>query len=168
MSPVVIVLIGVSGSGKPTVGKLLARDLDCQFYEGDDYHSQANKEKMHQGVPLSDRDRWPWLAAIRKLISEILAQQKSAVVACSALTQSYRDYLRLDGVQFVYLKGNFDLIRERLENRRTHFFDPRLLESQFETLEEPRGALAIDIAQTPDAIVREIENGLDLRKGILK
>ena len=160
-----IVLIGVSGSGKTTVVKLLARDLDCQFYEGDDYHPQANKEKMHKGIPLSDADRWPWLAAIRDLISEILAQQKDAVLACSALTQSYRDYLRLDGVQFVYLKGDFDLIRERLEKRRTHFFDPDLLESQFETLEEPRGALAVEITQTPAAIVQEIEKGLDLRKG---
>lgn len=160
----VIVLFGVSGSGKSTVGKLLARDLDCQFYEGDDYHPQANKEKMHKGIPLSDADRWPWLAAIRDFICEILVQQKDAVVACSALKQSYRDYLRLDGVQFVYLKGDFDLIRERLEKRRPHFFDPGLLESQFETLEEPRGALAVDIAQAPAALVQEIEKGLDLRK----
>lgn len=159
--PLVLILIGVSGSGKSTVGKLLARELDCEFYEGDDYHPQANKDKMRDGIPLTDEDRWPWLAAISDLISEILAQKKDAVIACSALTQAYRDYLRLDGVQFVYLKGDFDLIRERLENRRTHFFDPRLLESQFETLEEPRGALAIDIAQTPAEIVREIKKCLD-------
>lgn len=161
----IIVLIGVSGSGKSTVGKRLARDLGCQFYEGDDYHPQANKDKMRAGIPLTDEDRWPWLAAIRDLMSEILAQKKDAVVACSALRQAYRDCLRLDGVQFVYLKGDYDLICERLENRRTHFFDPALLESQFETLEEPRGALAVDIAQTPAAIVREIEKGLDLGTG---
>jgi len=160
----IIVLIGVSGSGKTTVGRLLARDLNCHFYEGDDYHPQANKDKMRAGIPLTDTDRWPWLAAIRNLISEILAQQEYSVVACSALRQSYRDHLRQPGVQFVYLKGDFDLIRERLENRRTHFFDPDLLASQYETLEEPRGALAVDIARPPDAIVREIEERLDLKK----
>ena len=133
---VVIVLIGVSGSGKSTVGKLLARDLDCQFYEGDTYHSPANKRKMREGIPLTDADRWPWLNAIRKVISKELAQKKDAVVACSALAQSYRDHLRQPGVKFVYLKGDFDLFRERIEKRRGHFFDPDLLASQFEALEE--------------------------------
>ena len=161
-NPVVLVLIGVSGSGKSTVGKRLARELNCQFHEGDDYHSPANKEKMRQGIPLTDADRWPWLAAIRELISETLAQKKDAIVACSALAQSYRDYLRQPGVQFVYLKGDFDLLRERLQNRQAHFFDPDLLASQFETLEEPRGALSVDVAQTPAAIVREIRERLGL------
>ena len=162
-NPMVIVLIGVSGSGKSTVGKLLARDLDCKFYEGDTYHSPANKRKMREGIPLTDADRWPWLNAIRKVISKALAQKKDAVVACSALAQSYRDHLRQPGVKFVYLKGDFELLQKRLQKRRGHFFDPALLASQFEVLEEPRGALAVDVAQTPDAIVREIQERLHLR-----
>ena len=160
----VLVLIGVSGSGKSTVGKPLARDLNCKFYEGDNYHSQANKKKMREGIPLTDADRWPWLSAIRDLIAKVLAENKDAVVACSALAQSYRDYLRQPGVQFVYLKGSFELLRERLEKRRGHFFDPALLASQFETLEEPRGALVVDVDQTPAAIVREIQERLHLTK----
>jgi gluconokinase len=161
---VAIVLIGVSGSGKSTVGKQLARRLDCKFYEGDNYHSPANKKKMRAGIPLTDADRWPWLAKIRELISKVLAQEGCAVVACSALAQSYRDYLRQPGVQFVYLKGDFDLLRERLEKRRGHFFDPDLLASQFEALEEPRRALAVDVAHTPAAIAREIQERLGLNK----
>jgi carbohydrate kinase (thermoresistant glucokinase family) len=159
---VVIVLIGVSGSGKSTVGKPLAWELDCKFYEGDNYHSPANKKKMRAGIPLTDADRWPWLAKIRELISKVLAQEEDAVVACSALAQSYRDYLRQPGVQFVYLRGDFDLFRERLEKRRGHFFDPALLGSKFKALEKPRRALVVDAAQTPAAIVREILQRLRL------
>src|SRR5687768_10668164 len=142
----VIVLIGVAGSGKSTICKHLAEELGGKFYEGDNYHSRANKKKMREGIALTDADRWPWLAAIRERITKILAENKVAVVACSALAQSYRDYLRQPGVQFVYLKGDFDLFRERLEKRRGHFFDPDLLASQFEALEEPRRALAVDVA----------------------
>jgi gluconokinase len=162
--PRVIVLIGVSGSGKSTVGRPLARALGYRFYEGDDYHSQANKKKMGDGIPLTDADRWPWLAKIRELISTVLAQKKGAVVACSALARRYRDYLRQPGVQFVYLTGDFDLLRERLEKRRGHVFDPALLISQFATLEIPRRALVVDVAQTPAAIVREIQERLHLRR----
>jgi gluconokinase len=161
--PAVIILVGVSGSGKSTVGKLLARDLACEFYEGDEYHSQANKDKMHRGIPLTDEDRWPWLDAIRHLITELLASQKTAVIACSALKRAYRDVLRLDGVVFVYLKGRFDLLRERLEHRRGHFFDPDLLDSQCRTLEEPRRAITVDVAQTPEGIAREIEERLGFK-----
>ena len=158
----IIVITGVSGSGKSSIGKRLAEAMSCEFYEGDDYHPPANKEKMQAGIPLTDEDRWPWLAAIRDSISEALAAESNAVVSCSALTQTYRDCLRQPGVEFVYLKGNFDLLRERLENRRGHFFDSDLLASQFAALEEPYGVLAVEAAWTPAAIVREIQERLGL------
>jgi gluconokinase len=160
----VIILIGVSSSGKTTVGRLLARNLGWQFFEGDDFHSPANIAKMHDGVALTDLDRWPWLAAIRAQMQEVLARRQHAVFACSALKRTYRDFLRLDGVQFIYLKGDYELIRQRLERRKGHFFDARLLASQFDTLEEPERALVVDAAQTPDAIAGEIAQRLCLSR----
>lgn len=159
--PMVIVMLGVAGSGKSTVGELLAERLGCSFYEGDDYHPQANKQKMRQGLPLTDDDRWPWLAAIRKLISETLHSEQSAIVACSALRRAYRDCLRQEGVMFVYLKGDYKLICERLEKRRGHFFDPELLASQFRTLEEPRHAVVVDISKSAAEVAEEIERKLE-------
>lgn len=163
-NPVVIILIGVSGSGKTTVGKLLAQALSCDFYDGDDFHSAANKEKMNQGIPLSDADRGPWLVVLHNLISQLLAQRKVAVLACSALHQSYRDYLSQPGVQFVYLKGDFELLRHRLENRKGHFFDPKLLANQLRTWEKPKGVLTVEAAKNPYAIVREIQDRLGIGK----
>ena len=165
-NPVVVVLLGVSGSGKTTIGKRLARALKCEFYDGDDYHSSANKEKMNQGIPLTDADRWPWLSVLRQLISEVLAQRKDGVVACSALASSYRARLQQPGVQFVYLKGDYNLFHERLKRRRGHFFDPHLLPSQFSTLEQPKGALSVNAAKTPAAITREIVDRLGLRNAL--
>ena len=161
--PSVILLIGVSGSGKSTVGRMLAGTLGWEFYEGDDFHSSQNKTRMHAGIPLTDADRWPWLATIRHLISRVLARKESAVVACSALAQSYRDFLWQPGVWFVYLQGDFRLLHERLQKRHGHFFDPGLLTSQFEALEEPRRALMVNVAKTPNAIVREIRERLGLK-----
>jgi gluconokinase len=166
--PVAIVLIGVSGTGKTTVGKHLARDLDCKFYDGDHYHSPASKTNMQQGIPLTDDDRRPWLARIRALITQVLAQKNDVVVACSALAKSYRDDLRQPGVEFVYLKGDVELIRERLKKRRGHFFNPDLLASQFHILEEPRSALTVDAAQTPAALSREIIQRLGLNSRIVR
>ena len=160
----VIILVGVSGSGKTTVGRLLARNLGWQFFEGDDFHSPANTAKMRDGIALTDVDRWPWLSAIRMQMQDVLARGQHAVFACSALKRSYRDFLRLDGVQFIYLKGDYELFRQRLERRKGHFFDARLLASQFDTLEEPKSALVADAAQTPAAIAGEIMRRLNLKR----
>lgn len=157
-----VVLLGVSGSGKTTIGILLAETIGCKFYDGDDFHSVENKEKMHHGVPLTDEDRWPWLARLKELITEALAEGTTIVLACSALRKEYRMYLLGEGVRFVYLKGDFELFRKRLKGRKGHFFDPGLLPSQFEDLEEPQIALTVDAAQTPEQIVREIQERLEL------
>jgi gluconokinase len=152
----VIVLLGVAGSGKSTVGQLLARALGFEFCEGDDYHSESNKEKMRAGIPLTDVDRWPWLTAIRDLIATIVARNGNAVLTCSALKQSYRDYIWCEDVRFVYLRAELALLHDRLAQRKGHFFDPTLLESQLATLEEPRNALVIDAAESPTEIVSDV------------
>lgn len=156
----VIVLLGVAGSGKSTIGRMLAEVMGVPFFDGDDLHSPANREKLRRGQALTDADREPWLESIRVLIANTLANDCSAVIACSALKQAYRDKLALEGVHFVLLKGDFELIRERLEKRRGHFFNPKLLESQFATLEEPRDALIVDVDRKPAAIVDEIIRAL--------
>ena len=160
----VLILMGVSGSGKTTVGMRLADALDWDFVDGDDFHPAANVEKMKRGVPLTDEDRWPWLQAIRDFIHERLSNDAPAIVACSALKAAYRDVLLEGnpGAQIVYLKGSYDLIRRRMETRENHFFDPHLLDSQFEALEEPgsEAALTIDVDASPTAIVRTIRREL--------
>ncbi len=150
----VLVIMGVSGSGKTTIGQALARRLNFEFIEGDEFHSRANREKMHAGVPLTDADRKPWLEALRSRMSAMLARKGNAVLTCSALRQSYRDSLAMPGVQFIYLKVSEPVARERLAKRRGHFFNPALLESQFATLEEPRDALVVD-ADAPDLEVTQ-------------
>ncbi len=156
----VLILMGVSGSGKTTIGTRLSDTLGWTFVDGDDFHPEANVEKMSRGEPLTDADRWPWLRSIREFIDERLAAGDPAIVACSALKPTYRNVL-LDGtddVHLVYLRGEYDLIRERLEARTDHFFDADMLESQFETLEEPSAdeALIVDIDASPGEIVRSI------------
>ncbi|MGC1192368.1 MAG: gluconokinase [Candidatus Binatus sp.] len=159
----IVIVMGVTGAGKTTIGRALATALGWEFHDGDDLHSEANKLKMRSGIALDDADRAPWLAAIRRLIEAMLAQGRDGVVACSALKQSYRDEIVVDpkAVKIVYLKGSKEMIAERLRNRGAHFMDPDLLQSQFDTLEEPRDAIVVDIAAAPEAIVNEIVAALE-------
>lgn len=159
----IVIVMGVTGAGKTTIGRALAAALGWEFHDGDDLHSEANKLKMRSGIALDDADRAPWLAAIRKLIEAMLSEGRDGVVACSALKQSYRDEIVVDpkAVKIVYLKGSKEMIAERLRNRGAHFMDPDLLQSQFDTLEEPRDAIVVDIAAAPEAIVNEIVAALE-------
>lgn len=159
----IVIVMGVTGAGKTTIGRALATTLGWEFHDGDDLHSEANKLKMRSGIALDDADRAPWLAAIRKLIEAMLSQGRDSVVACSALKQSYRDEIVVDpkAVKIVYLKGSKELIAERLRSRGAHFMNPDLLQSQFDTLEEPRDAIVVDIAAAPEAIVNEIVAALE-------
>ena len=159
--------MGVSGAGKTTIGKRLARALGWRFIDGDELHPAANIAKMRRGIPLDDDDRGPWLDSVRKLIAEASAARRNEVIACSALKRAYRARLMIDSasVRLVYLKGRRELIERRLAGRRHHFMDPGLLASQFEALEEPGDdALAIDVEQSPAAIVEAIRQKLDLKR----
>lgn len=153
----VVLLMGVSGAGKSTVGKLLAAQLGWEFADGDDYHSAANIEKMRNGIPLTDADRVPWLVSLRVLIAGWIAAQKNGVLACSALKQEYRDRLVVGPeVRVVYLKADRALLRERLLLRRGHYMKAEMLDSQVTTLEEPCDALVVDAGRPAEDIVREI------------
>ena len=150
--------MGVAGSGKSTVGAMLARRLGWPFHDADDLHPTTNREKMSQGLALTDEDRWPWLDTIRALIENYFAIGEDAIIACSALKQSYRDRIITDPavVKLVYLKGSYELIAARLAERHGHFFKATLLNSQFDTLEEPRDAIVEDISSDANVIVEEI------------
>ncbi len=160
--PEVIIVMGVSGSGKSSVGSLLARELGWDYFEGDDFHPPANVEKMRGGHPLTDDDRLPWLDALRQLIEEALKRKACLVLACSALKEKYRSYLSLapQKVVYVYLKGDFNLIAARLTERKGHFMPETLLKSQFEALEEPKDAITVDVALSPQEIVERIKNSI--------
>jgi gluconokinase len=161
----IIVLMGVSGSGKTTVGKELARQLGWTFVDADDFHPAANREKMHRGEPLTDEDRQPWLAAIHQRLLEAAGRGENVVLACSALKHAYQEYLQheeTDCIYFVYLRGSEELIRQRLAGRTGHFMNPNLLHSQFETLEPPENAIEVDIAPPPVEIAANIRSKLGL------
>ncbi len=150
-------IMGVSGSGKTTIGKLLSKELAIPFFDGDDYHSATNIEKMASGIPLNDDDRLGWLLALNALAKE--NKDKGAIIACSALKENYRDLLRKEieeNVIWVYLKGTFEEISERLRDRSGHFMPADLLKSQFDVLEEPKNGISISIKNEPKAIVSEI------------
>jgi gluconokinase len=155
----ILVLMGVSGSGKSTVGKILADQLGWTFVEADDYHPKANVEKMRSGRPLDDDDRRPWLAALRQRIDQACRHGEDVVLACSALTHRYQDYLEQDDppcVRYVYLEGSPELIRKRLAARKGHFMNPALLDSQFEALEPPADAVRVNVTPPPEEIAAEI------------
>ncbi|WP_424140214.1 gluconokinase [Roseomonas chloroacetimidivorans] len=167
--PTIIVLMGVSGSGKTTVGVLLAKALDCQFQEGDDLHPKENIEKMGRGRPLTDADRLPWLRKVAELIDGWRARGESGVMACSALKQSYRNIITGDrkDVHLVLLQGSRELIRRRMAARQKHFMPVALLESQFATLEEPgadENPIVVWVSGTPAETVAEILRKLEERE----
>jgi gluconokinase len=153
-----IIIMGVSSSGKTSVGKALAGRLGWGFYDADDFHPPANIDKMARGIPLTDSDRLPWLASLHNLISGCLKAGRPGVLACSALKESYRQTLLVgnEDVQIVYLKGSYDLIRSRMSARAGHYMKLALLESQFDVLEEPTNALTIDISLSTDEEVKMI------------
>ncbi|NND63544.1 MAG: gluconokinase [Flavobacteriaceae bacterium] len=152
-----IVIMGVSGCGKTTVGKLLADELQIPFYDADDFHPQSNIEKMKNGVPLDDSDRLPWLQMLSTEMNR-WEQDGGAILACSALKESYRKLLSSQtSVNWVYLHGSFDTILDRMKTRQ-HFMKPEMLQSQFDTLEVPSYALELDITKNPEELVAEIQS----------
>lgn len=157
----IIMVMGVAGSGKTTVGMLLARRLGWPFY---DLHPVANRDKMRRGIALTDEDRRPWLDAVRDLIERCVAGTQNAIVACSALKQSYRDLIVVDPAveTLVYLEGSMSVISERLVRRRGHFFNRVLLQSQFEVLDPPGDAIVADVTSPPDLIVESVLTRLGL------
>jgi len=159
----IIIIMGVEGVGKTTVGRMLAASLQWHFAEGDDFHTPANIAKMSAGIPLNDADRAPWLAALRQAILDWIARRENVVLACSALKRCYRDLLRVGPeVRFVYLRGSLALIKQRLDSRQGHFAKASLLPSQFEDLEEPEDALICDASLTPAELVDKIRSSLGL------
>ena len=158
-----MILYGVTGAGKTLVGRLLAQDLGWTFYDADDFHPPFNVEKMRRGIPLTDADRWPWLETVRACIASALEARQNAVLACSALKRAYREHLRIDDrVKLVHLRGDYPLIAARLRDRREHFMNPNLLQSQFDALEDSEGeaALVLDVGQTPSELVHAIRTRL--------
>ena len=162
---VIVIVMGTTGSGKTTIGALLAKRLGWEFVDADDFHPAANVEKMKHGIPLTDEDREPWLKVLHDKIVEWSTEKRSVVLACSALKQSYRDELHASSdVKFVYLKGSYELFSRRVLARKGHFAKQDLLASQFATLEEPSDAVTVDASPAPEQIVGEVRTRLNLAK----
>lgn len=160
----VIVVFGVTGTGKTRVGSALAESLGWSFVDADDFHNDANLAKLKRGIPLDDADRWPWLTRLRTVIQRYVAQSRNAVVACSALKRVYRQYLCVSSdVVLVYLRAEARVLEERLRRRRGHFMNPGLLKSQLDTLEEPTDdTLTVETTRSPADIVAIIREALNL------
>lgn len=160
----IIILMGVSGSGKTTVGKLLARELDWPFADADQFHPAANLDRMRRGTPLTDQDRLPWLHALTRAIDDWLREDRNVVLSCSALKAEYRRLLLLDPERMVlvYLKGDPELIAERVASREGHFASLSLLPSQFEALEEPTDGLVVNVQAKPEELARRIREQLKI------
>lgn len=159
----IVIVMGTTGSGKTTVGTLLAKRLGWEFADADDFHPAANVEKMKHGIPLNDADRAPWLKALRDKIADWIAGSRNAILACSALKQSYRDELRVSqDVRFLYLKGSYELFSQRVLARKGHYAKQDLVASQFADLEEPTDAVTVDTRESPEAIVAEASARLGL------
>jgi gluconokinase len=153
------IVMGVSGSGKSTVGKLLSDRLNCQFYDADDFHTPDNITKMSLGKPLSDSDRLPWLLKLQDIVSYTIEQHKTAVMACSALKEEYRQIIsgkHSQKITWIYLRGDYNTIYQRIQLRQNHFLKESLLRSQFNTLEEPKNALILDVLLEPKIMIKQI------------
>ncbi|WP_338871385.1 gluconokinase [Myxococcus stipitatus] len=160
----VVIVTGVSGAGKTTVGRALARSLGWRFLDADDLHPHSNVEKMAAGIPLTDADRWPWLARVRAQLETAVEKGEDVVLASSALKQSYRAALEVapDQTRWVYLHAPHEVLARRLSQRQGHFMPPSLLESQLATLEVPEEALSVDVTPPPDEVVKHLREGLGL------
>ena len=150
--------MGVAGSGKTSVGKLLSDRTGWNFYDADDFHPAENIAKMSRGIPLNDEDRKPWLLKLKNLIDLTISQDKNAILACSALKSSYREILQIHNpeVILIYLQGDYEQILARIQQRKDHFMQAEMLRSQFKILEEPQADLVINVALSPEAIVEQI------------
>jgi len=160
----ILIVMGVAGSGKTTVGELLAKELSWTFRDADEFHPPTNIEKMSRGLALEDSDRAPWLAAMRATIETWLREGRNAVLTCSCLKAVYRQTLLVDParIRFIYLKGSYELIDARLRLRAHHFMKADLLKSQFEILEEPQDAITVDLSDPPEVIVQKIRKALNI------
>ena len=158
----IVIVMGVTGVGKTSVGKLVAQSAGWPFHDADDFHSAANVEKMRAGIPLTDDDRWPWLDRLNAVLRAAETAGTSAILACSALKQRYRDRLQqgLHDVRWVYLHGSADLIKSRLQARKGHYMNPALLQSQFDALEPPRESVSIDVDAEPAVLAERVWSGL--------
>lgn len=165
----VIVLIGPMGCGKTTIGQVLAKKLRWQFYDADDFHPEANKKKMSEGVPLGDNDRLPWLEILHEVIQNSLAGESSMILACSALKKKYRRILGIDQSQVfsVFLKGSAALLQDRIAGRSHEYMAKDLLQSQLDTLEEPKTGITVDISGTPQQISQVIIDKLQCKTNLL-